>query len=91
VPVGGPTALILLANPSAACAAGDGLHVPAWSSGPFVLLLLAIALLPLLVARWWHANRNKALVVAVIALPTAGYLVSLGEPGRAGLVHELGE
>jgi Na+/H+ antiporter NhaD/arsenite permease-like protein len=72
-------------------AAGDGLHVPAWSAGPFVLLLLTIALLPLLAAGWWHANRNKAVVVAVIAVPTAGYLLSLGEAGRAGLLHELAE
>ncbi|MBO0699271.1 MAG: sodium:proton antiporter, partial [Zavarzinella sp.] len=65
--------------------------MPAWSAGPFVLLLLTIALLPLLAARWWHHNRNKAVVVAVIAVPTAGYLLSLGDAGRAGLLHELGE
>jgi Na+/H+ antiporter NhaD/arsenite permease-like protein len=90
-PVGSLATLVVLAGPSIALAAGDSLHVPAWSAGPFVLVLLTIALLPLLAARWWHANRNKALVVAVITVPTAGYLWSLGEPGQAGLLHELAE
>src|SRR4051812_24965969 len=90
LPVGRLAALAVLASPSAACAAGDGLHVPGWSAIPFVLLLLAVALLPLAAARWWHANRSKALVVAAIAVPTAGYLLSLGEAGRAALLHELG-
>jgi Na+/H+ antiporter NhaD/arsenite permease-like protein len=38
---------------------------------PFVLLLLVIALAPLLVPRWWHHNRNKALVAVVLAAPVA--------------------
>ena len=54
-------------------------------------MLLAIAVLPLVAARWWHPNRNKALVAALLAVPTAGYLLANGEPGRAALVHELGE
>jgi len=71
-------------------AAGD-LHVPVWSAGPFVLILLAIAVLPIVAGRWWHSNRNKAIVVAVVSVPAAIYLVSLGDAGRAALVHELGE
>ena len=34
---------------------------------PFVVLLLAVALLPLLITHWWHTNRNKALVSAALA------------------------
>ncbi|HKB02779.1 MAG TPA: sodium:proton antiporter [Gemmataceae bacterium] len=90
-PVGSLAALVVLGGPSIARAAGDGLHVPAWSAGPFVLLLLAIALLPLVASHWWHPNRNKALVVGLISVPMVGYLLSLGDAGRAGLVHELGE
>lgn len=43
---------------------------------PFVLLLLVIALAPLLVPRWWHHNRNKALVALVLAAPVAFLLDS---------------
>jgi len=48
---------------------------------PFVLLLLAIALLPLFAALWWEKNRNKACVSALLALPIALYLLILGGPG----------
>jgi Na+/H+ antiporter NhaD/arsenite permease-like protein len=61
------------------------------AAGPFVLLLAAIAVLPIVAGRWWHSNRNRALVVALLAGPTAGYMFTLGEPGRHALVHELGE
>src|SRR5262245_56720250 len=83
--------LITLVVPPAAFAAGDGLHVSVWSAGPFVLLLLAIALLPLLAEWWWHSNRNKGIVIAIIAVPTAIYLLSLGEAGRSTLRRELAE
>ena len=73
-----------------AFAAGD-LHVLPAAAGPFALLLVAIAALPLVAAGWWHRNRNKALVTGLLALPAAGYLLAQGEPGRAALVHELAE
>ncbi len=82
---------IALLAPSPVFAAGDELHVPVWAALPFALLLLAIAVLPLVVGRWWHTNANKAIVVATLALPTAGYLLYLNDAGRAALVHELGE
>ena len=41
---------------------------------PFVVLLLAIALAPLLAPRWWHHNRNKALIAFVVAAPVLVYL-----------------
>jgi Na+/H+ antiporter NhaD/arsenite permease-like protein len=45
--------------------------VPLSALAPFVLLLLAIALLPLIAAHWWERNRNKALVAGALALPVA--------------------
>ena len=49
-------------------------ELPLVTALPFVVLLFAIALLPLAVPAWWHHNRNKALVAAVIALPILIYL-----------------
>jgi Na+/H+ antiporter NhaD/arsenite permease-like protein len=85
--------LVVFLDPSVAiaAAAGGNLHVPVWSAGPFIVLLLAIALLPLVASHWWHPNRNKALVVGIISLPMAAYLWSLGEAGRSTLLHLLGE
>ena len=45
-------------------------HV-AWVSC-FVLLLLAIAVLPLAAEHWWEHNRNKGLVAGLLSLPIAG-------------------
>src|SRR5690242_16048398 len=59
---------------------------------PFVALLLAVALLPLLAGHWWHANRNKAMVSAALALPTAAYVLLLDpRVGGQTLWHEIQE
>ena len=67
--------------------------LPAWSVAPFVGLLLAIAVLPLVAGHWWHSNRNKALVAAGFGVPAAGYLVAVqlatGQGTLAALGHEL--
>ena len=55
---------------------------------PFVLLLLAIAILPLAAPHFWQANRNKGLVSALLALPVALYL---GLAHGAAGAHSLGE
>ena len=70
------------------CFGAIPLQVPLWAAGPFVLLLLGIALLPLVAGHWWHSNRNKGIVVAALSFPTAAYLLSLGEAGRSALLHE---
>ena len=36
---------------------------------PFVAMLLAIAICPLRVPRWWESNRNKFVVSAILGLP----------------------
>lgn len=48
--------------------------MPLLAALPFVALLFAIALLPLAAPAWWHHNRNKGIVAAVIATPILIYL-----------------
>lgn len=68
--------------------AANGLEVSPLAAAPFVLMLGAIAVLPLVVEHWWHPNRHKGMVVAVLAVPTAIYLFT--QPGgSAALLHEL--
>jgi Na+/H+ antiporter NhaD/arsenite permease-like protein len=54
-----------------------------WALSPFVCMLLAVAVLPLVAGRWFHKNRNKGLVALVLGLPTMIYLVA--GHGRLGL------
>jgi Na+/H+ antiporter NhaD/arsenite permease-like protein len=61
-----------------------GALMPLWSLVPFLLLLGAIAILPLVASHWWESNRNKGLVAAALALPFVGWL--LGAHGAQGLV-----
>ena len=60
--------------------------LPWWSALPFAGMLLSIAIVPLAAGHFWESNRNKGLVAALFAVPTALYLV-LGA-GAAG-AHEL--
>ena len=41
---------------------------------PFAGLLLAIAILPLVTAKFWEYHRNKALIAALFGLPTAIFI-----------------
>lgn len=62
---------------------------PLWAVVPFVTLLLAIALLPLAAAHWWHSNRNKGIVAAALGLPALGIVLAF-QPGalaHAGLEY----
>jgi Na+/H+ antiporter NhaD/arsenite permease-like protein len=74
-------------------AAGAAIDFPAWSALPFGLLLLSIALLPLAANRFWHQDKNKALVVGLLSACTALALfyvqLSRGQPALALLGHEL--
>ena len=51
-----------------------GNELPLVTALPFLALLLVIALGPLIVPRWWHQNRNKALVSVAISAPLLVYL-----------------
>lgn len=70
-------------------AGGHPLHVPIWTVAPFVGLLLAIAILPLVAEHFWHNNRNRALVSGLFALPVIVYLVLQGAAGVHALEHAL--
>ncbi len=49
---------------------------PVWAVvAPFVLLLLAIAVLPLVAHHWWERNRNRGLVAAALGVPVALWLL----------------
>jgi Na+/H+ antiporter NhaD/arsenite permease-like protein len=52
---------------------------PAWAVTPFVLLLGAIAVLPLIpaLAHWWEYNSSKLLVAGSLGLITLGYYLLL--------------
>jgi Na+/H+ antiporter NhaD/arsenite permease-like protein len=56
---------------------------PAWSFLPFVLILLAIAVLPLLpgLREWWHHNTNKLFISLVLGLATLSFYFAL-HPGE---------
>src|SRR5262245_37159901 len=60
---------------------------PVYTVVPFVVMLLAIALGPLWVPRWWESNGNKLIVSAVLGLPIlVMYLVR--RPGALGAMAE---
>lgn len=62
---------------------GQGSFVPGlWATLPFIALLLAIAILPLLSAtrHWWERNQNRFLVAAALSVLTLGYY-GLFHPG----------
>ncbi len=61
-----------------------------WAVLPFILLLGAIAVLPLLeqTARWWDRNLNKFYVAGNLALATLLYIALLHPGGGLGLAVE---
>src|SRR5262245_24626387 len=66
------------------------LAVPVWSAAPFVLLLLAIAILPMVAEPCWHNNRKKGIVVALFAAPVVILLLSM-PGGLEPLIHAIEE
>ena len=83
-------AAVFLSLPAPVLAAEHAhLDLPVWSVAAFVLLLLSIAILPLVLERWWHKNRNKGLVAFCFALPVVVYLLILDAPTRGASTHKL--
>ena len=69
-----------------------GAQLPLISALPFVGLLAAIAVGPLAAPEWWHSNRNKALVAALVSLPVlVQFGTGLGDPGRLVLAEKAHE
>ncbi len=68
-------------DPHAQDAAGDDLHPPYWMVTPFVLLLGAIAVLPLISAteHWWESNLNRFKVASALGMLTLLYYLFLHE------------
>ncbi len=62
-----------------------GQQLTFWALVPFACMLIAIAVLPLVAEKWFHSNRNKGIVAAVLGVPTLIYLFA--EFGSLGL-HE---
>ena len=66
----------LIACPGVAFASGGHVpDMPLWSLLPFLLMLGAIAALPLTAEHWWESNKNKLLVSAVLGVPVGGYFL----------------
>jgi Na+/H+ antiporter NhaD/arsenite permease-like protein len=66
-----------------------GMLLPYWSVTPFILILLAMAIVPLVHGHWWEANLNKGVVSFLCSLPILAYLVSLGPLGQEVLIDVL--
>jgi Na+/H+ antiporter NhaD/arsenite permease-like protein len=49
---------------------------PLYLVAPFAAVLLAIAVLPLIAEHFWEKNRNKALIMAGLAVPVAIWLLA---------------
>jgi Na+/H+ antiporter NhaD/arsenite permease-like protein len=47
-----------------------------WTLAPFVCMLLAVAVLPLVAGSWFHHNRNKGLIGLILGLPTVVYVLT---------------
>ncbi len=81
----------LPAGAHAGVQAGIALDPHPLSVLPFVLLLLAIALLPLTTVHFWHSHFNRLLVCAGLALPAVIYMLCHGAVIRSRLGHEMQE
>ena len=51
------------------------MEFPLWSIGPFVLMLLSIAIIPLLFPHWWDKNTNKLLLSLAVSIPVLTVIV----------------
>jgi Na+/H+ antiporter NhaD/arsenite permease-like protein len=65
-----------------------GERLPPWSTLPFGLMLLAIAVLPLAAPHFWERNRNKALVSLVLGLPVVAWVGALDPSAVLHSAHE---
>ncbi len=90
----GSLAVSALLNFSAHAPAGleeaIGHRLPLSSVVPFILMLLAIALVPLFAPYWWEENRNKAMIAGGLALPVFFLFLQLemGSHALWNVTHE---
>jgi Na+/H+ antiporter NhaD/arsenite permease-like protein len=62
--------------------------VPTYAVLPFILILAAIAILPLAAPAFWDRNRNKGLVAALLATPIAIWLLATNADHFIHVVRE---
>ncbi|MFP4528428.1 MAG: sodium:proton antiporter [Candidatus Kapaibacterium sp.] len=55
-----------------------GNDIPLYTLAPFVLMLGAIAVLPLVAHRFWESNRNKLIISLVLGIPTGAWMLANG-------------
>lgn len=53
-----------------------GHQLPLYSISPFVLILLAIALMPLILRKWWESNLHKLYISIALSIPVLYYYLS---------------
>jgi Na+/H+ antiporter NhaD/arsenite permease-like protein len=58
--------------------------MPAWTMVPFVALLLSMAVLPVVLPKFWEHRWFQTLVVLACAGPVVGYLVAHGHASELG-------
>lgn len=58
-----------------------------WSVVPFVAYLLLMAVLPLVVGRFWESNRNKLILAVIAGAPVVVYLLGSRPGGGEMLLH----
>ena len=66
-----------------------GKILPYWTVAPFIIILLAIALIPLIHGHWWESNLNKSVVSTLCSLPILAYLIWIGPLGMEVLAEIL--
>lgn len=52
--------------------------MPAWAMIPFVLMLLAIAIGPMIAEKFWESNLNKLIVSAILGAPVVIFMLIKG-------------
>jgi len=54
------------------------IEIPLIALLPFILMLLAIAIFPLLWNHFWEKNKNKLIIAVILSIPVVIYLLSAG-------------
>lgn len=58
------------------------LNVPPFLLLPFILMLLAIAVMPMVAEKFWEPNKNKLIVSALLSVPVIVWFAAMGEFGH---------
>lgn len=60
----------------------NSIYIPLYTTVPFVLMLLSIALFPLFWNHFWEKNKNKLIVSAALSFPVVIYLLMFHLSGK---------